>query len=67
MTKRAIFTQADIRRAIKAAQSVGLRIAGVRPDGIVIVHDGDNPLVPVAGPGPAIQATDAARWGDGEA
>lgn len=44
MTKRAAATQAQVRRNIKAARLEGLRIAGIRPDGTLIVGDGDIPL-----------------------
>ncbi len=66
MTKRARVTQAQVRRMIQAARREGLRIAGIKPDGTVIVCEGENPLVPVDHP---LTATDDAaalhRWGDG--
>lgn len=40
MTARAPYTQAQIRRAIQAARKEGLPIAGVRPDGTVIIGEG---------------------------
>ena len=40
MTKRVTFTQAQVRRAIKAAQREGLRIAAIRADGTVVVFEG---------------------------
>jgi hypothetical protein len=40
MTRRLPFTQASLCRAIKAARKEGLRVAGIRPDGTLIVHDG---------------------------
>lgn len=64
----ATFTQAQVRRLIQAARREGLRIAGLKPDGTVVVYDkGDNPLVPVdhslAGP----DDLDALRrWGDAD-
>jgi hypothetical protein len=39
MTTRALCTEAQIRRAIKAAQKEGLPIAGVRPDGTIIIGE----------------------------
>ena len=36
MTTRVICTEAQIRRAIRAAQKEGLPIAGMRPDGTII-------------------------------
>lgn len=66
MTRRASFTQSQVRRLIQAARREGLKIAGLRPDGTVIVYEGDNPLVPVdlspAGPDHA----EALRWGDAD-
>jgi hypothetical protein len=38
MTKRIPFTRASLRRAILAAQSAGLRVVGIRPDGTVITR-----------------------------
>lgn len=38
MTKPLPFTQAGLRRAILAAQSVGLRVVGIRPDGTVLTQ-----------------------------
>jgi hypothetical protein len=65
MTKRATFTQAQIRRVIQAAQREGLRIAGIRADGTVVVFEGENPLVPVDRTVAATDASDTLRWGDG--
>jgi hypothetical protein len=39
MTKRSTFTQAQVRRIIKAALREGLRVTGIKPDGTVIVHE----------------------------
>jgi hypothetical protein len=46
MTSRVICTEAQIRRAIKAAQKEGLPIAGVRPDGTIIIGEPPS-LAPV--------------------
>jgi hypothetical protein len=46
MTGKAVCTEAQIRRAIKAAQKEGLPIAGVRPDGTVIIGEPAMSLVP---------------------
>jgi hypothetical protein len=67
MTKRASHTEAQIRRNIKAALRVGLRIAGIGPDGTVLVRDGDD-LVP----SPALARLDdspavPSKWSDVEA
>jgi hypothetical protein len=67
LTKRAAATQAQVRRNIKAARLEGLRIAGIRPDGTLIVGDGDIPLSPVLDCGLDDQAASISKWGDIEA
>jgi hypothetical protein len=58
MTTRAICTEAQIRRAIKAAQKEGLPIAGVRPDGTIIIGE-----PPTLAPAPADDRwSDPAKW-----
>lgn len=42
MTARAAFTEAQLRRAISAAEKKGYRIGGLRPDGTVLVFKGDE-------------------------
>jgi len=44
MTTSGGFTQAQVKRAIAAAKTAGLRIVGIRPDGTVIVYDGNGPI-----------------------
>jgi len=39
MTRPLPFTQAGLCRAIRAARKEGLRVAGIRPDGTLIVRD----------------------------
>lgn len=67
MTKRATHTEAQIRRNLKAAMRVGLRVAGIGPDGTVLVRDGEY-LVP--SPAPAhlddLSAV-ASKWSDVQA
>ena len=67
MNKRTRVTQAQVCRMIQAARREGLRIAGIKPDGTVLVYEEENPLVPIDHP---IAATDDAaalrRWGDGD-
>jgi hypothetical protein len=43
MTKRATITQAQMCRMIKAARREGLRVAGIKPDGTLILDDHSNP------------------------
>jgi hypothetical protein len=67
MTKRATATKAQIRRCIEAAREQGLHIAGIRPDGTIVIYEnGENPLVPIdqyeielAG-----SSSDSSRWAD---
>lgn len=49
MTRAIQFTQAQVRRAVKAAESAGLRVVGVtvRPDGSIRVETGDKEDKPV--------------------
>lgn len=42
MTARAAFTEAQLRRAMKAAQKLGYKVGGVKPDGTVLVYIGDD-------------------------
>jgi hypothetical protein len=39
MTRAIPFTQASLRRAIKAARDAGLRVTGIRQDGTLIVGE----------------------------
>jgi hypothetical protein len=55
MSAKAVATEAQIRRAIKAAQKEGLSIAGLRADGTIIVGKPSPPMVPSA---------DDAKWTD---
>jgi hypothetical protein len=48
MTAREPFTRAKVKRAIAAARASGLRVVGIRPDGVVLVQEGDAPVVPGA-------------------
>lgn len=44
MTRKGSFTQAQVKRAIAAAKTAGLRIVGIHPSGTVIVYDGSGPI-----------------------
>jgi uncharacterized 2Fe-2S/4Fe-4S cluster protein (DUF4445 family) len=62
MTRAVTFTQAQVRRAVKAAESAGLRVKRVtiKPDGSIMVDAGDNTPI-------AIDSRDsllAASWDD---
>ena len=58
MTTRVICTEAQIRRAIRAAQKEGLPIAGMRPDGTIIFGE---PVELVTGT-VEDQWSDPAKW-----
>jgi hypothetical protein len=68
VTKRVVITQVQVRRIIRAVRQEGLRVAGIRPDGTVVVYDGEeNPLAPVDdGKGGTEDADALRRWGDGD-
>lgn len=42
MSRPIPFTQAGLKRAIEGARKAGLRIKGIKPDGTLIVDDGDG-------------------------
>jgi hypothetical protein len=67
MTTRLPFTQASLRRAIEAAHKAGLRVTAIRPDGTLIVDDGDNRSDGVVSLAANGQALVASRWEDVEA
>lgn len=49
VSRNPTFTQAQVRRAVKAAESAGLRVrrVTVNPDGSITVDSGDDRFVPV--------------------
>jgi hypothetical protein len=62
MTRAVTFTQAQVRRAVKAAESAGLRVKRVtiNPNGSIAIDAGDNAPI-------AIDSQDsplAASWDD---
>jgi hypothetical protein len=50
MTGRLPFTEQAVRRAVKAARSAGMKVAGftVAKDGAITVYDADAPVAPLA-------------------
>lgn len=62
MSRNPTFTQAQVRRAVKAAESAGLRVRRVviGRDGSIIVDSGETPVVPVDNQPKAL----AASWDD---
>jgi hypothetical protein len=70
MTRRLPFTAASLARAIKGAEKAGKYVAGIRPDGTLLLTDGPVTLAPAGmvthnGYPPPDAAGD--RWGDVEA
>ena len=62
MTRAVTFTQAQVRRAVKAAESAGLRVrrVTVNPDGSITVDSRENQVPTLDDP----KATLAASWDD---
>jgi len=62
MSRNPTFTQAQVRRAVKAAESAGLKVTRitVNPDGSITVASGENPEGPVDARPKAL----AASWDD---
>ena len=62
MTRAVTFTQAQVRRVVKAAESAGLRVkrVTVNRDGSITVEDGESSSVPVDSQNKAL----AASWDD---
>ena len=62
MTRAVTFTQAQVRRAVKAAESAGLRVqkVTVNPDGSITVDTGDKSVQTVDNR----KITLAASWDD---
>jgi hypothetical protein len=62
VSRAVTFTQAQVRRAVKAAESAGLRVRSVtvKPDGSIVVEGGENTLAPLDIQGKAL----AASWDD---
>jgi hypothetical protein len=62
VSRNPTFTQAQVRRAVKAAESAGLRVRRVMigRDGSIVVDGGDTSAVPVDNEAKAL----AASWDD---
>lgn len=65
MTARLPFTQASVRRAVKAARKEGLYVLGIRPDGTVIV--GDKPAAGIPATPQTPDNAESSKWEDIEA
>lgn len=61
MSRAPSFTRAQVRRAVKAAESAGLRVrrVTVKPDGSIVVESGDDDV-------PVVDSTKStlASWDD---
>lgn len=69
MTRALPFTEASIRRAVSAARKAGLRVTGIRADGMVMVDDGErcaNPLHDSTALAQIVSAP-SSKWDDAEA
>lgn len=62
MTRAITFTQAQVRRAVKAAESAGLRVrrVTVNQDGSITVESGDNQVPAMDSP----EMAAATSWDD---
>jgi hypothetical protein len=62
MTRAVTFTQAQVRRAIKASESAGLRVTRVtvKLDGSIIVDSGENLIEGMDNP----ETAPATSWDD---
>jgi hypothetical protein len=64
VTARLPFTQLGLKRAMLAAKAAGLHVAGIKPDGTLLVHDGDNPPPGLFPAPPDDNDSEASRWRD---
>jgi hypothetical protein len=62
MSRAVTFTQAQVRRAVKAAENAGLRVKSVtvKPDGSITVDSGENEVRSMDSPKLSV----AASWDD---
>jgi hypothetical protein len=64
MTARAAFTEAQIRRVIRAAEKAGYRVGGLRPDGTVLVYTGDERPAELSIAPAATEDAEVDTWAD---
>lgn len=64
MTTRASFTEAALRRAIRAAEKQGYRVGGVRPDGTMLVYKGDERPADLSIAPATSQSKEVDTWAD---
>jgi Asp/Glu/hydantoin racemase len=62
MTRGIAFTQAQVRRAVRAAESAGLRVKSVtvKPDGSITIDSGETEVKSVDSPKMALASWDDA-------
>jgi hypothetical protein len=63
MTRPLPFTEASLKRAIRAARK-GLQVVGIRPDGTLLVNDGDKHFDRVAPSHPDSETEAPSKWCD---
>lgn len=66
MTRALPFTQASLCRAVEGARKAGLRVTGIRPDGTLVVQDGDRPVTDVVSLALEGQPSAPSKWEDVE-
>jgi hypothetical protein len=64
MTRALPFTEAGLKRAIRAAQHSGLQIVGIRPDGTLLVKGGDKSERSVAAASFDEDTQTPSKWSD---
>jgi hypothetical protein len=64
MTRALRFTEAGLKRAIRAAQHSGLQVVGIRPDGTLLLKDGDKSEGSVAAASFDENTQTRSKWSD---
>jgi hypothetical protein len=67
MNRPAPFTQASLRRALKAAREAGYRVTGIRPDGTLLLSDSATSLSISGEPYLDEGSSADSKWNDTEA
>jgi hypothetical protein len=67
MTKALPFTEASIARAIRGAEKAGKHVAGIRPDGTLLLTDSPVTLAPAGMVTQDSRLPEDDVWGDVEA
>jgi hypothetical protein len=64
VTRALPFTEAGLKRAIRAAQHSGLQVIGIRPDGTLLLKDGDKSEISVAAASSDENTETPSKWSD---